>query len=327
MNALALIQVTVFYVGLKINLEFHMRIVSLLPAATEIICRLGLEDCLVGVSHECDYPSSVKSLPKITESLLEANLTPEQINEAVENSNLTSQPLYKINIDRLNSVRADVVITQRICSVCAVNSSMLDEAISVVELSSMGEFEIIFLDGLDLAGITEDIFKLGEALDVRRDSEQLCSWMRHAYLDNSCIETDAPRVLMLEWPDPPWYGGHWVPEQVACAGGRNLFGIAGQPSRQSTWEDIYSSDPDIIVVCACGFNCDDNYAFGKAFVTSDVIRDKDFLREIDVWAVDANSYFSRPGPRVVEGIELLRSIFEQRGKQINVVDGRRVLHS
>ena len=301
-----------------------MRIISLLPAATEIICRLGLEDHLVAVSHECDYPPFVKALPKITESLLDANLTPKEINEAVKKSNLTSQPLYKINVERLCSLEADFVITQRVCSVCAVDSNMFDESISVVEISSIGEFEIVFMDGLDLSGIDADILKLGEAIDARSDAEQLSSWMRQEYLGDITIDTDGPRVLMLEWPDPPWYGGHWVPEQVGYAGAHNLFGIAGQPSRQLSWEDIYASDPEIIIVCACGFDCDGNYAFGEMLVTSDAVRGQDALREIDVWAVDANSYFSRPGPRVVEGIELLRSIVGRNEEQVKAVDGRRI---
>ena len=195
-----------------------MRIVSLLPSATEILCALGLEQHLVAISHECDYPPSVASLPRITQSILQQGMSPKEIDDAVRAANLDEQPLYSIDADKLIALEPDLIVTQGVCAVCAVAEETVHQSLSFARVETVSAATVLSLESLSLDGIEADIRKLGALSDRQVAADRICSKMKGVRNSLSDLPGEPPRVLMLEWPDPPWYGGHWVPEQVAAAG-------------------------------------------------------------------------------------------------------------
>ena len=302
-----------------------MRIVSLLPSATEILCALGLEQHLVAISHECDYPPSVVSLPRITQSILQQGLNPKEIDDAVRAANLDEQPLYSIDAEKLIALEPDLIVTQGVCAVFAVAEETVHQSLSFARVETISAASVLSLESLDLDGIEADIRKLGELSDREVAADRICSKMRRIRNGRGDLPGEPPRVLMLEWPDPPWYGGHWVPEQVAAAGGLDVFGKAAQPSGRLTWEQVREANPEIIVACACGFNALENHAYLKKLLDEGVLEGIAAVKRNQLWAVDANSYFSRPGPRTCDGIELLRAILSAQIDDFDSTDVRRVV--
>ena len=302
-----------------------MRIVSLLPSATEILCALGLEQHLVAISHECDYPPSVASLPRITQSILQQGLNPKEIDDAVRAANLDEQPLYSIDAEKLIALEPDLIVTQGVCAVCAVAEETVHQSLSFARVETVSAASVLSLESLDMDGIEADIRKLGELSDHEAAADRICSKMRRIRNGRGDLPGEPPRVLMLEWPDPPWYGGHWVPEQVAAAGGLDVFGKAAQPSGRLTWEQVREANPEIIVACACGFNALENHAYLKKLLDEGVLEGIAAVKRNQLWAVDSNSYFSRPGPRTCDGIELLRAILSAQIDDFDSTDVRRVV--
>ena len=302
-----------------------MRIVSLLPSATEILCALGLEQHLVAISHECDYPPSVASLPRITQSILQQGLNPKEIDDAVRAANLDEQPLYSIDAKKLITLEPDLIVTQGVCAVCAVAEETVHQSLSFARVETVSAASVLSLESLDLDGIEADIRKLGELLDREAAADRICSKMRRIRNGRGDLPGEPPRVLMLEWPDPPWYGGHWVPEQVAAAGGLDVFGKAAQPSGRLTCEQVRETNPEIIVACACGFNALENHAYLRKLLDEGVLEGIAAVKRNQLWAVDSNSYFSRPGPRTCDGIELLRAILSAQIDDFDSTDVRRVV--
>lgn len=302
-----------------------MRIVSLLPSATEILCALGLEQHLVAISHECDYPPSVASLPRITQSILQQGMSPKEIDDAVRAANLDEQPLYSIDADKLIALEPDLIVTQGVCAVCAVAEETVHQSLSFARVETVSAATVLSLESLSLDGIEADIRKLGALSDRQVAADRICSKMKGVRNSLSDLPGEPPRVLMLEWPDPPWYGGHWVPEQVAAAGGLDVFGRAAQPSGRLTWEQVREANPEVIVACACGFNAHENHAHLIKLLDDGVLKNIAAVKENQLWAVDANSYFSRPGPRTCDGIELLRSILSAEIGEFDSTDVRRVV--
>ncbi len=300
-----------------------MRIVSLLPAATEIVAALGLGDQLVGVSHECDFPADVARLPRLTASLLDQDLSPADIDAAVQRAALRGRPLYAVDGDRLAGLRPDVIVTQGVCAVCAVTPQTIGEAITFTSLDCALSTPVLSLSGVDFAGVLADIRSVGQAVGAPGQADGLVAALR-ARWDAVCARPldPTPRVLVLEWPDPPWSAGHWVPEQVAAAGGEALLAVAGQPSRRVAWRDVEAADADIIIGAACGIDLDTNARQFGALATAGALAGTRAAREGRVWAVDANGFFSRPGPRVVDGAELLAALL--RGEAVDPTRARRL---
>lgn len=302
-----------------------MRIVSLLPSATEILCALGLEQYLVAISHECDYPTSVVSLPRITQSILEQGLNPKEIDDAVRAANIGEQPLYSIDSENLIVLEPDLIVTQGVCAVCAVTEETVNQSFSFARVETVSSATVLSLESLDLNGIEADIRKLGALADCEAAADRICFNMNKVRNNISNLSGDPPRVLMLEWPDPPWYGGHWVPEQVAAAGGLDIFGRAAQPSGRLTWEQVREANPEFIVACACGFNPLENHTHLKKLLDDGILEGIAAVKGNQLWAVDSNSYFSRPGPRTCDGIELLRSILSAEINEFDSTDVRHVV--
>ena len=299
-----------------------MRIVSLLPSGTELVCALGGAEQLVGISHECDFPPEVSTRPRLTSSILDHGLTPAQIDTAVREASLEGRPLYAVDGPRLGALKPDLIVTQGVCAVCAVTETTIESSLRLVPVDEACTAPVVSLGATDWAGIRADTTRLAEAMGRPEASTALLEplderWQRLA----SALPSSRPVVAMLEWPDPPWLGGHWVPEQVVVAGGRDPFGTPGAPSRRSTWDELRQADPDIIVGIACGFDLDQNHAHLQKACAGPLAGMR-AVSEGRVWAADANAMFSRPGPRVVQGAELLRAIFT--GQPVSPAHARRL---
>ena len=291
-----------------------MRIASLLPSGTELVCALGLRDQLVGVSHECDYPADVTSLPRLTSSILDHGLTPAQIDAAVAASSLERRPLYSVDGALLSSLKPDLIVTQGVCAVCAVSEETVQQTLCLLPVTDVTKAPVLSLTGMAWQGIRADIQALGEATGTAERARALLDELDARWAAVAALPPpqQPPTVAMLEWPDPHWFGGHWVPEQVAVAGGVDPFGTPGEPSGRLSAEALAEADPDLLLGIACGFGVEDNARHLREVITrSPELR---AVREGGVWALDANGLFSRPGPRVVDGAELLARLF--RGQPV-----------
>lgn len=304
-----------------------MRIVSLLPSATEIVCALGLEDNLVAVSHECDYPSEVRQLPRITSSILPA-LDPQGIDTAVNEAVQAGRALYQIDGDMLRALKPDLIVTQGVCDVCAVGLGTVEATLKFLPDCLPEGAQTLSFSGMNFGGILRDIRLLAEVTGREEEADMLITSLRERW--SAVSETSLgrrPKVLTLEWSTPPFYGGHWVPEMVQVAGGEDILGAPGQDSKRTTWADIAEHSPEVIVVMACGYGLTKNAAFARDLYANPDLRALPAVQSQQVWACDANSYFSRPGPRVVRGAEILRAILSGQGDRFGAGEAERVLHS
>lgn len=288
---------------------FHApRIVSLLPSATEIICALGLADLLVAVTHECDYPSVVLGKPQITRSRLRPGMTSGEIDTAVR-SQLASDAhsLYTIDRGLLASLKPDLVLTQQLCTVCAVD--MEDVLDAIRDLPHIPE--VINLEPMTLNEVLGDIEMLGEATNHPRASKILVGSLE-ARIDQVCAiaeqATEQPRIAFLEWVDPLFCGGHWNPELVRLAGGYDPLGREGEPSQRVEWDQILDFQPEVMVISCCGFI--EQRARQELPILERLhgYADLPCVRNDRVHVVDGSAYFSRPGPRLVDSLEMLATL-------------------
>jgi iron complex transport system substrate-binding protein len=284
-----------------------MRIVSLLPSATEMMCELGLFDSLVAVSHECDYPPEVESLPRITSSILPEGLDALTIDREVVKAVRENKPLYQISGDMLESLKPDLIVTQGVCDVCAVNTGTVEETLKL--LPDVTDVPTLVLSGKTFEGILRDLHAIAELTGTREKANERVSICKELWRTLSQTKPKiSPRVLMLEWSDPPFYGGHWVPEMVEAAGGVNVLGEVGFDSKRTNWQAIGFADPDIICVMCCGYGLEDNIKFAKSLYKHTELKYLRAIKNQKIWAFDANSYFSRPTPRIIRGVELLQRV-------------------
>lgn len=302
-----------------------MRIVSLLPSGTELVAALGLADALVGISHECDYPPDILGRPRLTSSILEAGASPSEIDAAVADASLQGRPLYVVDGARLAALEPDLIVTQGVCAVCAVTPATIDEGLRLSSVEAACVAPVLSLEGTDLDCIFADLLRLGEATGRTSQARTLVDQLRSRWRAVAALPrlTPPPRLAMLEWPDPPWSAGHWVPEQVAVAGGVDLFGRAGEVSRRLEPRAILDVDPDWILGIACGFGLDENARHLRELIARPGWRDLSAVRAGRVVALDANSLFSRPGPRVVDGAEVLARLL--RGERVDAALARNVV--
>lgn len=289
-----------------------MRIVSLLPSTTEIVCALGLENDLVGITHECDYPESVASKPRLTASRIShETMSSAEIDHAVRSQLDGHGSIYDLDESRLRELKPDLILTQELCEVCAVSYKTVERAARMFE----AEVKVVSLEPNTIADIFENIRMVGELTGRKTEAEQLISNL-NARLDRvrekaGRIEV-RPRTLMLEWLEPPFAPGHWVPEQVAIAGGDHAFGKAGQKSVTTTAEEILTYSPEVIVLIPCGYYKEDILRQLPRTNLPAGWNDLPAVKRGEVWATDATSYFSRPGPRVVDGVEILARILHPK---------------
>lgn len=290
-----------------------MRIASLLPGATEIAGLVGAADELVGVTHECDYPPGVERLPKLTTSRIDpSRMSSAEIDAAVTElgSNgdaLTDESsIYGLRSDLLADLAPDLVLTQGVCDVCAVSMSVVERGVAGLDPAP----RLISLNPSSLADVLEDLVTVGEAVgcgdEARREREALRE--RLARVEERVAGLPRPRVACLEWLDPLFSGGHWVPEMVRLAGGEDALSSPGEPSARISWEHFLESEPEVVVLMPCGFNAARALSEAPALAAREGWSELPAVREGRAWAVDANSYFSRPAPRLVDGVETLARI-------------------
>lgn len=284
------------------------RIVSLLPSSTEIVCALGLEDALVGITHECDYPPTVEGLPRLTASRIShETMTSSEIDHAVRSQLDGHGSIYDLDEERLRALSPDLIITQELCEVCAVSYKTVEQAARMFET----DVRVVSLEPNTIADIFHNIMTVGQLTGSEREAEELIAQLT-ARLKRLEAATEAirarPRTLMLEWLEPPFAPGHWVPEQVRLAGGDHAFGRAGEKSITTTAEEIREYAPEVIVLIPCGYYKEDILRQLPRTRLPEGFHNLPAVKRGEVWAVDATSYFSRPGPRVVEGAEILARI-------------------
>jgi iron complex transport system substrate-binding protein len=278
-----------------------MRIVSLVPSATEMLFALGLGSDLIAVTHECDYPPAAVELPKITRDVLPAGLSTAQIDAAVKERTLAGQSIYELDVEMLHDLRPDLIVTQALCSVCAVSYDDVRAVAEEIDTQPM----VIPLDPHTLGEVLGDARTLAQATGARDAAVELVrdASARIDRIRLAVRSAKRPRVAALEWLDPPFAAGHWTPQLIEYAGGEDVLGFAGEHSEQRSWQEVEISEPDIVIVMPCGF--DAQIAHREAEMHRDQLA---AVGAGEVVAVNAAAYFSRPGPRIVDGLELLAHI-------------------
>jgi len=291
-----------------------MRIVSLLPSATEIVAALGLADELVGITHECDWPPEIAGTPVMTRSVHDLSASSSgDIHRLVSDAVHGGSSLYALDEVALEEAQPDLILTQELCQVCAVSYREVNEVARAID----ADITVVSLEPTSIEGIFNTISTVGAMTDAEDEAVELVESLRTRL---GIVETraherrkdghESPRVVGLEWLDPPFAVGHWVPEQIRRAGGWDLLGQDGQPSRQTDWDAVVDVDPEMIVLMPCGFHLAETVAEWNRTPRPIGWSEIEAVRRGDVFAVDGSAYFSRPGPRVLDGIEMLAEIFD-----------------
>lgn len=283
-----------------------MRIVSLLPSATEIICELGLRDQLVGVTHECDWPRSVLTLPKVTNTLIPTDATSAEIDALVRERMGQQSALYTLDMDELERLKPDLIVTQALCDVCAVAEEEVKSA--ACKLSSLPG--VVNLEPETLEEVFSAIRTLAVATERAPEGEAAIARLR-GRVDQIVSRTKGlkrPRVALLEWLDPPFSTGHWNPELVRLAGGIDELGQEGRKSVTLKWEKIVAYQPEVVLISCCGFTIERSLQEVGVLANVEGWEDVPAVREGRVWVTDGSSYFSRPSQRLVDSLELLAHV-------------------
>jgi iron complex transport system substrate-binding protein len=275
-----------------------MRIASLVPSATEALFALGLGDQVVAVTHECDHPPAATGLPRLTSSMIEGDLAPAEIDSRVRELTGRGESLYRLDEARLAELEPDLIVTQALCAVCAVS---FDDVRAIAERIPSRP-HVISLDPTTLDQVLDDLVVIADACGDRDRGRRLAAELRARIetVSEAVAGRDRPRVAALEWLDPVYIGGHWVPEMIAAAGGDDVLGEPGTRSRVAAWDEVARAHPEVVVVMPCGLYADESAAQAREHAGP--------LREVGataIAAVDAASSFSRPGPRLADGVELL----------------------
>lgn len=291
-----------------------MRIVSLLPSATEIVAALGLADELVGVTHECDWPPEIVGTPVMTRSVYDlATRSSADIHQLVSDSVHGGSSLYALDEEALEAAHPDLILTQELCQVCAVSYRQVNEVARTID----ADISVVSLEPTSIEGILNTISTVGAMTDAEDEAVELVESLRTrlGIVETRVFERrkeghEAPRVVGLEWLDPPFAVGHWVPEQIRRAGGWDLLGQDNEASRQTNWGAVVDVDPEMIVLMPCGFHLAEAVSEWERTPRPIGWKSIEAVRRGNVFAVDGSAYFSRPGPRILDGIEMLAEIFD-----------------
>ena len=283
-----------------------MKIASLLPSATEIVYALGLGDDLVGVTDECDYPADAVTKPVISRSTLPQGRiqTPREIDDAVRARVEGDGQLYVLDTELLRREQPEVILTQDLCRVCAVPSGQVKRALDQLGLP---DANVVSLDPHTLDEVIDEIGSVGKLLGREDESNQLVESMRArvAAVKRTATRVPTVSVFALEWSDPPFAAGHWIPDMIEACGGTPVLAEKGKPSRETAWHEIRAAGPEVIVFMPCGYYLEEAEEEANTFLEHPEFADTPAARNGNVYAVDATSYFSRPGPRIVDGLEIL----------------------
>jgi len=285
-----------------------MRICSLIPGATEIACALGLADEIVGVSHECDFPAAARSKPVMVKSRIDpTEIGSGEIDRQVGDLLRSKQSLYALDEKRFKDSEPDIILTQGLCDVCALDYNDVVQAARSLSTTP----RIVSLDPHCLADILNDVLRIGEVTHRSLEAESLVQQLKlriEAVRDRTARASSRPRVACLEWFDPLYIAGHWVPEMVQIAGGNDILGTAGEPSAKIEWDALSASLPEVLILMPCGFHLD------RAVRESSLLKNRpgwqtlSAVRDGRVFAVSGADYFSRPGPRLIDGLEILSQL-------------------
>ncbi len=278
-----------------------MRIVSLLPSTTEILFAIGAGEDVVGVTFECDHPVEARSRRIVSSTALPEGLSPSEIDASVAAALARGENLYRLDAGALSGLDADLVVTQDLCAVCAVDVSVVSDALAHLGCTA----DVLTIDPHTLDEVLESVLTLGAATGHEGEASALVASL-HDRLDAVRARVagrDRPRVVVLEWTDPPFAPGHWLPEMVVAAGGEPVLGAAGQKSVRTTWDAVHAARPDVIVCAPCGYDRAGAQAQADSLVSAGVLP-----AGTPVHAVDANGSWARPGPRLVDGVEELAAI-------------------
>jgi iron complex transport system substrate-binding protein len=281
-----------------------MRIASLVPSATELLFAMGLGDDVVAVTHECDYPLEATDLPQLTTSVIPANLPPGEVDALVRGRVSDGRSLYTLDEELLKEEEPDLIVAQQLCDVCAVS---IDDVRAVAERME-SKPKVISLDPTTIGEMLGDIRKIAEATDEKDLGVDLVQELADRIDDVKIALKDVGRengpdrisVAALEWLDPIFLGGHWVPQMIELAGGMDFLGLPGEPSRESDWDEVRTAEPNTVILMQCGYD-----AARSAEEAEDFAGPLKDLGADRIFSTDANAYFSRPGPRLIDGIELL----------------------
>jgi iron complex transport system substrate-binding protein len=284
-----------------------VRIVSLLPSTTEILFAIGAGDDVVGVTFECDYPEEARSRRVVSTSAMPPGLTPAEIDTFVASAMARGEDLYHLDEGALAGLDADLVVTQDLCAVCAVDVSVVDDALAHLGCTA----EVLTIDPHTLDEVFASIEMVGKATGHEEEAADLVSYQRRrlaAIWARSAWRTQQPRVMFLEWTDPPFAPGHWIPEMIEIAGGVPLLATPGEKSRRVTWDDVHAARPDVVIVAPCGYDREGSQVLADELVASGALP-----TGVLVHAVDANASWARPGTRLVDGIEELSNLLHGSG--------------
>ena len=280
-----------------------MKIVSLLPSGTEIVFALGLGAALEAVTFECDHPPEARTKPVVSGTALPQDpaASPRSIDDAVRTRVAAGQAIYTLDVERIRAIQPDLIITQDLCQVCAVPAGAVHEALDLLGCTA----EVLSLDPSSLDEVIDGVTLVGRATGTEAAAAALTADLRRRLHDvpRRVAGTARPRVLALEWTDPAFSAGHWVPEMISLAGGEPLLAEAGARSQVLEWAEIGLHPADVVVVMPCGYHLE-----RAAEAAAEVLDRPELAAAPAVWAVDADSYFSRPGPRLVDGVELLADV-------------------
>lgn len=278
-----------------------MRIVSLLPSTTEILFAIGAGPDVVGVTFECDHPAEARSRTIVSTSAMPEGLTPAEIDAFVSSAMARGEDLYHLSADALAGLDADLVVTQDLCAVCAVDVSVVDDALAHLGCTA----EVLTIDPHTLHEVFDSVLRLGRATGHEPEAAALVGSLRErlAAVRARVAGLPRPRVMLLEWTDPPFAPGHWVPEMIEAAGGEPLLGTPGSTSLRTTWDAVAAAAPDVVVAAPCGYDLAGATALAADLVASGVLPPG-----VPVHPVDANAAWARPGTRLVDGVEELAGI-------------------
>ena len=278
-----------------------MRIVSLVPSATEMLFALGAGDDVVGVTHECDFPEAARDLPKVSKDRLPAGLDAKEIDAAVREHTEQGDAIYELDEAQLRKLRPDLIVTQALCAVCAVSA----DDVRAVAKTLDPEPTVLSLDPMTFGEVIGDVRVLAKAIDREEEGEALvqASADRVDAVEAAVADAPRPRVLAVEWLDPVFVAGHWVPQLIEMAGGEDVLGFSGERSEVFTWEQVKAAKPEVVVVMPCGYDAE--RAQEEAYDYGDELEE---LGAKKVVAVDASGLFSRPSHRLVDGLEVLAHI-------------------
>jgi len=287
------------------------RVVSLLPSATEILFAIGAGDRVVAITHECDHPREAKHLPRVTANALPNEGEPAAvIDRHIRKARHDGSSIYLLDEVKLASLQPDLIVTQELCDVCAVNYAVVEQAVRRLP----GDVPVISLEPASLDDIVATVLVLGRATGCETGAQQLAASMRErfAIVEALSAPDPAPSVACIEWTDPIMAGGHWVPEMVALAGGRDALGRAGVPSQDVAWDEVVAAAPDVMVLMPCGFGLERTMQASQDITGRPDFDELPCARSGRVVAVDGSSYFNRPGPRIATGLEILAGAMRAR---------------